>query len=126
MEEAENILDCEGSRYILDGEHVVPAVGALEVHHRRDGDGDGLRRERVMHRDQDVADLVIVDINVGLRGLGGSATGFTENMSRTDRSPRMPPVLKSSDIATSFTPAVRRTGRPGVSSVAGCSSGPKM
>ena len=67
MEEAGNTLDLEGSRYILDDERVV-------LHHMRIlplGDDDGLRRERVMHRVQDAADLASVDIDVALRGLGG-------------------------------------------------------
>ena len=75
MEEADNILDLEGSRYILDGEHVVPAIGALEFRILRPADSDGLRREHVMHRDQDAADLVFVDIDVSLRGLGRVGNG---------------------------------------------------
>jgi hypothetical protein len=101
MEEAGNTLDLEGSRYILDDERVV-------LHHMRIlplGDDDGLRRERVMHRVQDAADLASVGIDVALRGLGGVATGCTENMSMTAWSVRMPPVSKGLENPSWFTPA---------------------
>ena len=75
MEEADNILDLEGSRYILDGELVQGAAAGVEMRGAGDGDDDGLHRERVKYRVQDAADLDIVDKDVGHRGLGGIGNG---------------------------------------------------
>ena len=102
MEEADNTLDGEGSRYILEGEHVVLHESRI----RPLGDDDRLRSERVMHRVQDAADLDIVDKDVGLRGQGGLATGLTENMSMTDWSVRMPAVTQGLENPTGTFTAV--------------------
>jgi hypothetical protein len=68
MKEADNILDSEALRYMLDGDLVVVAIAALEFRFLRLVDDDHLHYEHVRLRICDGADKFIVDKDVGLPG----------------------------------------------------------